>query len=123
MDIPTTQSTAGMTPLAARATPSSTLPPSECNQDDATRVVKRFFVAFNQGDQTQLARFFGPHFETYSVGDGDPQHGGQTFIAYGPEQHGEIVARENVTAVPRDDLLHYFAVRHGHGERALAHSQ
>lgn len=122
---PTTVSTVSMAPLTTRPTPSSTdivhisstIPPSACNQDDVTHIVERFIVAFNQGDQAQLARFFGPRFQTYSVGDGDPQHGGQSFIAYGPEQRGSIVARENVTAVPRDDLLQYFATRHRHGEQ------
>ncbi len=126
-DIPTTQSTAGMTPLAAGATPSSiddirktsTHPPSECSKDEITHVVERFIAAFNQGDQAALARFFGPRFMAYSVGQGDPQHGGFSFVAESPQQRNANRSpyKVNATVVPTAGLLPYFMARHAHDER------
>jgi len=97
--------------------PSSAPPPESCTNAAINQVVQRFIVAFNQGDQAQLARFFGPRFEGYSIHEGDPQHGGRTFIAYGPSLRGSIAPADNLTAVPREGLLPLLAARHAHGER------
>lgn len=92
-------------------------PPASCTKAAINQGIQRFIVAFNQGDQAQLARSFGPRFEGYSVHEGDPQHGGRTFIAYGPSARGSIAPNDNLTAVPREGLLPLLAARHAHGER------
>lgn len=86
--------------------------PPHCNAEAVTGLITRFFDAFNRGDQTALARFFPAQaagamsngqrtqFQWYSVTEGNPQAGGNNF-----------------TARNLDELLAYFARRHGQHER------
>ncbi len=71
---PSLTSSQGTTPSSSDAVPiGSAPPPAGCSKDEITHVVERFIAAFNQGDQAALARFFGPRFMAYSVGQGDLQ--------------------------------------------------
>jgi hypothetical protein len=77
---------------------SDRLPPG-CSPGEVADALLRFFDAFNRGDQPQLARFFEPTFEWYSVTGG----------ADGQADH--------FTTGSRDALLAYFAKRHERRER------
>lgn len=108
------------TPSSSDAVPIGSVPPPVgCSKDEITHVVERFIAAFNQGDQAALARFFGPRFMAYSVGQGDPQHGGYSFVAESPQQlnANRSPYRVAATVVPTAGLLPYFMARHAHGER------
>lgn len=124
-----------VTPRATSPTPVATLAPrspspprptsgtvgaTNCDSDAVEQRIRQFIDAFNRGDQTALARFFGPDFQWYSVTEGDPTVGGRHFLAYNP-QGGLVVSGpppgERVTVGHQEILLPYFAARHAHGER------
>lgn len=102
-------------PIATDPSHQATQTPPGCKREEVTRLVERFLDAFNRGDQEQLARFFGPRFEWYSVGDGK-RHS----LAYNPNgglRVGGFPAGLEVTVGHQDLLLPYFAQRHAEGER------
>jgi hypothetical protein len=85
--------------------------PPGCGHEEIVALVARFFAAFNQGDQAELARFFPEQatgafngdrtrFQVYGVIEGDPRAGGRRFAAR-----------------DRTELLTYFAERHRQHER------
>ena len=106
-----------LSPSSTVGSPTTVSLSGSCDKTTIMPVVEQFVAAFNQGAPGQLARFFGPRFLVYEVGEGDPGAGGRRFIAYGPQERGSVVASDNVTAVPSTDLLPYFAARHAHSER------
>ncbi len=105
----------------ATNTPDLHTPPTPaCSREEVTRLVERFLDAFNRGDQDQLARFFGPRFEWYSVSDRGRESGDRHFLAYNPNgglRLGAFPEGLEVTVGHQDLLLPYFAERHAHGER------
>jgi len=115
------QDTGSLTPP-----PAVELAPAGCTRGDVIQTVERFIAAFNQGDQGQLDRLFGARFVWYSVTEGDVQHGGSGFVAYGPKENGVVAAPppagSAVVVGTRDSLLPYFAARHTHGERLALRS-
>jgi hypothetical protein len=85
-----------------------------CQPREVAQLLVRFFDAFNENDQVQLARMFGPQahrdlgspgFRWYSVTEGDPSQGGRHFVAF----HS-------------NDALAYFDERHQQSERLDLHA-
>ncbi len=105
----------------ATNTPDLHTPPTPaCSREEVTRLVERFLDAFNRGDSAQLARFFGPRFEWYSVTDRGRESEDRHFLAYnsnGGLRLGAFPEGLKVTVGHQDILLPYFAERHAHGER------
>ncbi|MDP9372863.1 MAG: hypothetical protein M3Q65_10530 [Chloroflexota bacterium] len=108
------------TSISAAPRSDTQTPPPGCNLDEVTRLVERFLDAFNRGDSAQLARFFGPRFEWYSVTDRGRESGDRHFLAYNPNgglRLGAFPEDLKVTVGHQDILLRYFAERHTHHER------
>jgi hypothetical protein len=83
------------------ATSPSPANPTQCTPQEVHRVVERFIDAFNRGDLAQLDQLVSRQ----------PQ-----FVWYATDAPGP---RANAEASNRDNLMAYFAERHGHHEHLV----
>jgi len=95
------------------------LPPA-CRPTAVARLFVEFFDAFNRGDETELAAYFGPDFRFFAE-HFPPHEEVQSFLAYARTGNYRLVfpagdPPDTRMAEP-EGLLSYLAERHLHGQR------
>ena len=90
--------------------------PEGCRPRDVGRLVLDFFDAFNSGDRERLSRLFfvseGPSPPDFSP---EGYYPWSWYLVSEVGEGGEI--KDGFVSYDQDEMLDYFARRHGHGER------